>query len=111
MLMVKSRSVPFSGFVPELSSVLPDFAVPKAHRVKGGRRGCGARRGGAQPADWRASNTLTDAAQSETRRAGGCLPQIGAAGHPVSVRFFQFRKSAIAQKPRVARRSRIRFSE
>ena len=36
MLMVRSRSVPFSGFVPELSSVLPDFAVPKEHRVKGG---------------------------------------------------------------------------
>jgi len=63
--------------VPELSSVLPDFAIPKARRVKGGRRGCGARRGGAQSAEWQASNTLTDAAQSENT-AGRCYSNTAA---------------------------------
>jgi len=49
--------------MPDCSG-LPDFPTAKAHQVKGGRRGCDARRGGAQ-ARYRAEQYLDDAPYSE----------------------------------------------
>lgn len=78
---MRSRATFVSGGMPGCLG-LPDFPDVRAHRVKGGRRVCGERRGGARRAGFVAS-TLTECGTIEKRR-GQVLPSADA------LKFFVF---------------------